>query len=34
VMGAIIANAIFDAIGVRMLQMPMTPERIKQALKA
>ena len=34
VMGALIANAIFDAIGVRMLQMPMTPERIKQALKA
>jgi isoquinoline 1-oxidoreductase len=32
VMGALIANAIHDAIGVRMLQMPMTPERIKQAL--
>jgi CO/xanthine dehydrogenase Mo-binding subunit len=34
VMGALIANAIHDAIGIRMLQMPMTPERIKQALKA
>ena len=34
VMGALIANAIHDAIGVRLLQMPMTPERIKQALKA
>jgi nicotinate dehydrogenase subunit B len=33
VMGALIANAIHDAIGVRMLQLPMTPERIKQALK-
>ncbi|NWJ41706.1 MAG: xanthine dehydrogenase family protein molybdopterin-binding subunit [Geothrix sp.] len=33
VMGALIANAIHDAIGVRMLQMPMTPERIKQALE-
>jgi CO/xanthine dehydrogenase Mo-binding subunit len=33
VMGALIANAIHDAIGVRLLQMPMTPERIKQALK-
>ncbi len=34
VMGALIANAIHDAIGIRLLQMPMTPERIKQALKA
>ncbi len=34
VMGALIANAIHDALGVRLLQMPMTPERIKQALKA
>jgi CO/xanthine dehydrogenase Mo-binding subunit len=34
IMGALIANAIHDAIGVRMLQIPMTPERIKQALKA
>jgi len=33
VMGALIANAIHDAIGVRMLQLPMTPERIKQAAK-
>ena len=32
VMGALIANAIHDAVGVRMLQLPMTPERIKQAL--
>ncbi len=34
VIGALIANAIHDAVGVRMLQMPMTPERIKKALKA
>jgi CO/xanthine dehydrogenase Mo-binding subunit len=34
VMGALIANAIYDAVGVRMLQLPMTAERIKQALKA
>jgi len=31
-MGAVLANAVFDAIGIRMLQLPMTPERIKQAL--
>ncbi len=30
-MGALIANAIFDAIGVRMLQLPMTPERVRAA---
>ena len=29
--GAAIANAIFDAIGVRVFHMPMTPERIKAA---
>ncbi len=31
-MGAVIANAVFDAIGVRLFQLPMTPERIKAAL--
>lgn len=31
-MGGVIANAIFDAIGARVTQMPMTPERIKQAM--
>ncbi len=31
-MGAVIANAVYDATGVRMLQLPMTPERIKGAL--
>jgi CO/xanthine dehydrogenase Mo-binding subunit len=32
-MGAVIANAVFDAAGVRMFTLPMTPERIKQALR-
>ena len=32
VMGAVIANAIYDAIGVRMDTLPMTPARIKEAL--
>jgi len=31
-MGAALANAIFDAVGVRSLQLPMTPERVKAAL--
>ena len=32
-MGALIANAVFDATGVRLYQLPMTPERILEALK-
>ena len=31
-MGGVIANAIYDAIGVRLIQLPMTPERIKEGL--
>jgi len=31
-MGGVIANAIYDATGARLFQLPMTPERIKQAL--
>jgi nicotinate dehydrogenase subunit B len=31
-MGAVIANAVYDATGKRMLQLPMTPERVKAAL--
>jgi CO/xanthine dehydrogenase Mo-binding subunit len=31
--GAVIANAIFDATGARLLQMPMTPERVKKAIQ-
>jgi nicotinate dehydrogenase subunit B len=29
--GAAVANAIFDAIGVRLFQLPLTPERIRSA---
>lgn len=31
-MGGVIANAIFDACGARLYQMPMTPERVLEAL--
>ena len=34
VMGAVIANAIYDAIGVRLFTLPMTPARIKEALNS
>jgi len=33
-MGALIGNAIYDAIGARLNQLPMNPERILEALKA
>jgi CO/xanthine dehydrogenase Mo-binding subunit len=32
-MGAVIANAIYDATGARLLQLPMTPVRVLEALK-
>ncbi len=32
-MGAVVANAIFDATGARLYQFPMIPERVKEALK-
>jgi nicotinate dehydrogenase subunit B len=32
-MGAVIANAVYDAIGVRQFMLPMTPARIKAALE-
>jgi nicotinate dehydrogenase subunit B len=31
-MGGVVANAIFDATGARLFELPMTPERIKNAL--
>ena len=31
-MGAVIANAVYDAIGVRLYTLPMTPDRIKEAI--
>jgi isoquinoline 1-oxidoreductase len=33
VVGAAIANAIFDAVGARVLRMPMTAERVKAAME-
>jgi len=31
-MGAVIANAIYDAVGARVFQLPMSPERVRKAL--
>jgi len=31
-MGAVLANAVFDACGARVFQLPMIPERIKKAI--
>lgn len=31
--GAVVANAIFDATGARLYRVPMTPERVLEALK-
>jgi len=30
--GAAVANALYDAIGVRCLQLPLTPDRVKAAI--
>jgi len=32
-MGAVIANAVYDAAGIRLYQLPMTRERVLEALK-
>jgi nicotinate dehydrogenase subunit B len=32
-MGALVANAVFDATGGRVYQLPMTPERVKAAIQ-
>ena len=32
-MGGVLANAVFDAIGARVRQLPMTPTRVKAAMK-
>jgi nicotinate dehydrogenase subunit B len=32
-MGAVVANAVFDATGVRSFRLPITPDRLKKALK-
>jgi len=31
-MGAVIANAVFDATGARLFQLPMTPAPVKAAI--
>ena len=31
--GAAIGNAIFDATGIRLRQVPFTPERVRRALE-
>ena len=33
VMGAVVANAIYDATGARLFQLPMTPERVLAAMQ-
>jgi isoquinoline 1-oxidoreductase len=32
--GAVLANAVFDAVGARMLRLPMLPDRVRQAIAA
>jgi len=32
--GAVVANAIYDATGARLFQLPMTPERVRKAIAA
>jgi nicotinate dehydrogenase subunit B len=32
-MGAVIANAIYDAVGARLRHLPMTPARVQEAMK-
>ena len=32
--GAVLANAVFDAVGARMLRLPMLPERVRKAMAA
>ncbi len=34
VMGGVLANAVYDACGARLRELPMTPARVKQALAA
>ena len=31
-MGAVVANALFDATGARLFELPMTAERVKRAI--
>jgi CO/xanthine dehydrogenase Mo-binding subunit len=31
-MGGVVANSVFDAVGARVFELPMTPELVKKAL--
>jgi len=33
-MGAVVANAIFDATGARIYRLPMTPARVLEAIRS
>jgi len=32
-MGSVVANAVYDAIGIRMVELPMNPERVRKAIE-
>ncbi len=32
-MGSVVANAVFDATGIRMFELPMNPERVRKAME-
>jgi nicotinate dehydrogenase subunit B len=32
-MGSVVANAVYDATGIRMVELPMNPERVRKALE-
>jgi nicotinate dehydrogenase subunit B len=32
-MGSVVANAVFDATGIRMVELPMNPERVRKAME-
>jgi len=33
-MGAAVANAVYDATGARVFRLPLTPQRVKEAMEA
>ncbi len=33
-MGAVLANAVFDAVGARLVRLPLSPERVRAALSS
>jgi CO/xanthine dehydrogenase Mo-binding subunit len=32
--GAVIANAVVDAVGARVTELPLTPERVRRAMQS